>query len=256
MAGACRWASCWRRRSATPREGYVVTRSQARLTTEKLAELKDVPGFAPTFLIDGKPPDAGKVLKQAALAATLDQLAHAGLDDFYRGDVGREVAADLERLGSPVTRADLERCRATLAEPLSVEARHRRAVQHAAADPGPRLADDPRLVRAPARRRGRRLRSRPRARRGDQAGVPGARPGDHRSRADRRIRRNAISTRNSSMPRRARSIAARRRRGRRRRARATPSGWAPPTPPGSSSPTSSRSIGSSARAWCCRAPAC
>ena len=103
------------------REGYVVTRSQARLTTEKLAELKDVPGFAPTFLIDGKPPDAGKVLKQAALAATLDQLAHAGLDDFYRGDVGREVAADLERLGSPVTRADLERCRATLAEPLSVK---------------------------------------------------------------------------------------------------------------------------------------
>ena len=48
----------------------------------------------------------------------------------------------------------------------------------------------------------------------------------------------------------------RRRRGRRRRARATPSGWAPPTPPASSSPTSSRSTGSSARAWCCRAPAC
>jgi hypothetical protein len=38
------------------------------------------------------------------LAATLEQLGHAGLDDFYRGDVGREVAADLERAGSPVTR--------------------------------------------------------------------------------------------------------------------------------------------------------
>jgi oxamate amidohydrolase len=102
-------------------EGYVVTRSQARLTTEKLAELEDIPGFAPAFLVDGKPPEIGKVLKQTALAATLDQLAHAGLDDFYHGDVGREVAADLERLGSPVTRADLERCRATLAEPLSVK---------------------------------------------------------------------------------------------------------------------------------------
>src|SRR5262249_32261636 len=45
---------------------------------------------------------------------------HAGLDDFYRGDVGREIAGDLDRVGSPVTRADLERCRATLAEPLSV----------------------------------------------------------------------------------------------------------------------------------------
>jgi gamma-glutamyltranspeptidase/glutathione hydrolase len=101
-------------------EGYVVTRSQARLTPEKLAELKDVPGFAQTFLVDNKPPEAGKTLKQPALAATLDHLAHAGLDDFYRGDVGREIAADLERVGSPLTRGDLERCRATLAEPLAV----------------------------------------------------------------------------------------------------------------------------------------
>jgi gamma-glutamyltranspeptidase/glutathione hydrolase len=105
------------------REGYVVSRSQARLTAEKLAELKDVPGFAQTFLLDGKPPEAGHTMKQAALAATLDHLAHAGLADFYRGDVGHEIAADLERIGSPVTRADLERYRATLAEPLSVTLR-------------------------------------------------------------------------------------------------------------------------------------
>jgi len=100
-------------------EGTLVTRSQARFTAEKLAELKDAPGFARTFLLDGKPPEAGATLKQPALAATLDHLAHAGLDDFYRGDVGREIADDLDRAGSPVTRADLERCRATLAEPLS-----------------------------------------------------------------------------------------------------------------------------------------
>ena len=41
------------------RDGYVVTRSQARLTAEKLGELEKVPGFAATFLADGKPPDAG-----------------------------------------------------------------------------------------------------------------------------------------------------------------------------------------------------
>jgi gamma-glutamyltranspeptidase/glutathione hydrolase len=101
-------------------EGYVVTRSQAQLTAAKLGELEHVAGFAPAFLVDGKPPDAGMILKQRALAATLAHLAHAGLDDFYRGDVGREIAADLDRVGSPVTRADLERCRATLAEALSV----------------------------------------------------------------------------------------------------------------------------------------
>src|SRR5205814_1022678 len=70
--------------------------------------------------IDGKPPAERAILRQPALAATLDHLAQAGLDDFYRGDVGREIAADLERIGSPVTRTDLERCRASVAEPLSV----------------------------------------------------------------------------------------------------------------------------------------
>ncbi|MGZ5961371.1 MAG: gamma-glutamyltransferase family protein [Rhizomicrobium sp.] len=102
------------------REGYVVTRSQARLSEEKLAELKDAPGFAATFLSDGKPPKTGDVRKQEKLAATLDHLANAGLDDFYRGDVAREIAADLERIGSPVTRGDLETYSASVAEPLSV----------------------------------------------------------------------------------------------------------------------------------------
>jgi oxamate amidohydrolase len=102
------------------REGYAVARSQARLTREKLAECRAAPGFAAHFLIDGEPPAEGAMLKQTALAATLEQLAHVGLEDFYRGDVGREIAADLERIGSPVTRADLERFCAIVAEPLSV----------------------------------------------------------------------------------------------------------------------------------------
>jgi gamma-glutamyltranspeptidase len=102
------------------RDGYVVTGSQARLTAEKLAELKAVPGFAAIFFVDGEPPAVGTMCRQPALAATLDHLATAGLEDFYRGDVGREIAADLERIGSPVTRADLEHTVAVLAEPLSL----------------------------------------------------------------------------------------------------------------------------------------
>ena len=90
------------------REATRSTRSQARLTAEKLAELKDVPGFAATFLVDGKPPAAGATLQAERARRDARHLAKAGLDDFYRGDVGREIAADLERIGRPVTRADLE----------------------------------------------------------------------------------------------------------------------------------------------------
>src|SRR5947199_240272 len=50
------------------REGYRVTRSQARLTAEKLAECRDVPGFARAFLVDGKPPAEDATLKQETLA--------------------------------------------------------------------------------------------------------------------------------------------------------------------------------------------
>ena len=69
-----------------------------------------------TFLPDGKPPEAGTKLKQSALAVDARSSgAQAGLDDFYRGDVGREIAADLEKIGSPVTRDDL----AALSAPAS-----------------------------------------------------------------------------------------------------------------------------------------
>jgi gamma-glutamyltranspeptidase/glutathione hydrolase len=106
---------------AQARNGYTVTRSQAWLTRENFDSLKDVPGFAAAFLADGNAPEVGATLKQEALAATLEHLARAGLRDFYRGDVGREIAADLDRIGSPLTRADLERYRATVAEPLHIE---------------------------------------------------------------------------------------------------------------------------------------
>ncbi len=102
------------------REGYAVTRSQAQLTVEKYAELETAPGFLQMFLLDGKPPEEDAMLTQSAFAATLDHLASAGLDDFYRGDVGREIAVDLERIGSPVTRADLEQYRGWVDAPLSV----------------------------------------------------------------------------------------------------------------------------------------
>ena len=45
-------------------DGYIVSGSQARLSAEKLDELRDVPGFAPVFLVDRKPPATGTRLQQ------------------------------------------------------------------------------------------------------------------------------------------------------------------------------------------------
>lgn len=101
-------------------DGIAVTSSQAALTAEKLPGLRDVPGFAGTFLIDGGAPAVGERLRQPALAATLTHLTRAGLDDFYRGDVARTIAADLGSAGSPLTLADLENHQPLMVRPLSV----------------------------------------------------------------------------------------------------------------------------------------
>jgi oxamate amidohydrolase len=103
--------------------GYTVTRSQAALCAENLATLEAVPGFADTFLLDHKPPPVGARLSQPRFADTLDHLSRAGLDDFYRGDIAREMAADLSAIGSPIARADLEGYRAVLTEPLGLPLR-------------------------------------------------------------------------------------------------------------------------------------
>lgn len=100
--------------------GAVVTVSQAELSAAKLAELRAVSGFAATFLDGGRPPAAGSILRQPALAATLRKLAADGLDGFYRGELARSMAADLTRAGSPIAAADLARHQAKVGRPLSV----------------------------------------------------------------------------------------------------------------------------------------
>ena len=102
------------------RQGFPVSPSQARCLPD-LGPLAKAPGFAEAYLVEGAIPAAGTVRRYETLAATLDHLAAQGLDDFYRGDVGREIAHDLERIGSPVTRADLNRFEARVREPLALE---------------------------------------------------------------------------------------------------------------------------------------
>jgi gamma-glutamyltranspeptidase/glutathione hydrolase len=105
------------------RDGYRVSAGEARLQPFDLAALNDAPGFADTFLVEGKLPQAGAMRTAPALASTLQQLAHAGLKDFYRGDVAREMAGDMERMGVPVTRNDLKDFAARWRAPLALKMR-------------------------------------------------------------------------------------------------------------------------------------
>jgi len=106
------------------RDGIAVTRSQTETTRQKLDGLRGVPGFEANFLVKGEPPATGTRFRQPRIAATLERLARAGLDDFYRGDLARGFAADLQAVGSPLALRDLEAHRAQWREPLRL--RHSR----------------------------------------------------------------------------------------------------------------------------------
>ncbi|MFV0279345.1 MAG: gamma-glutamyltransferase family protein [Rhodoblastus sp.] len=103
------------------RGGYRQSQSEARYALREREALFSAPGFAQNFLVDGKTPAAGETRRNVKLGDTLDHLAGAGFDDFYRGDVGREIAADFSRIGVPVAREDLIRYRPVLREPLQLD---------------------------------------------------------------------------------------------------------------------------------------
>ena len=102
------------------REGFAVTAHQEAATRNSLAVLKKAPGFAQTFLNRNKPVPAGQMQILPALAATLERLAEAGLDDFYRGEIARSIAEELRAAGSPLKSEDLARHRGMRRRPLSL----------------------------------------------------------------------------------------------------------------------------------------
>ena len=102
------------------REGVPVSNSQSRLTREKWEELHTVPGFKEAFAADGIPAE-GTILIQQALSQSLERIAEAGTDDFYRGDLARALAKGLESMGSPLRLADLEAYHASNVAPVQTD---------------------------------------------------------------------------------------------------------------------------------------
>lgn len=114
------------------RDGVAVTAGGAQTAAAKGAELRVQPGaYAAVFEPDGRPLREGDILRQVRLADTLQRLAEAGLDDLYRGELARAIAADLAALGSPLALADLHAHRAQASVPLHVRVGDATVYNHA-----------------------------------------------------------------------------------------------------------------------------
>lgn len=112
--------------------GVPVTLGGSVIAAAKGAELRAQPGaYAAIFEPAGRPLREGELLRQPQLAATLQRLAAAGLDDFYCGALAADLAADLQALGSPLRAGDLAAHQAEASVPLSVAIAGARLYNHA-----------------------------------------------------------------------------------------------------------------------------
>ena len=103
------------------KRGVPMSRSQLACTTRKAGELRDQPGYSATFLVRGKVPEPGSLFAQPRIASVLERIARCGTEDFYRGELARTIAKDLEKIGGPVRLGDLNAHRARLTDPLTIK---------------------------------------------------------------------------------------------------------------------------------------
>jgi gamma-glutamyltranspeptidase/glutathione hydrolase len=105
------------------RDGFAVSEIIAQQWQDVEAILAKDPAAAGVFLPGGHAPRMGQVFKNPQLAVTLDVIAREGRDAFYRGSIGRAIAADLERRGGLVTAEDLAAHTADWVAPISTSYR-------------------------------------------------------------------------------------------------------------------------------------
>lgn len=84
---------------------------------------RDKPGFAETFLPEGRAPAEGEIFRNPALARTYRTLAEGGRDAFYRGPIAEAIDSFSVLHGGFLRREDLAEHRSLWVEPLSTSYR-------------------------------------------------------------------------------------------------------------------------------------
>ena len=122
--GKLPWAKLFEPSIALARDGIIVSERLNRFTLSRKPMLLLNPAAAAVFLdAQGNPWPVGHLLKQPELQASMEMLAKAGPDAFYRGPIGAKIT---EAVGNafanpvPLTAQDLASYRVTERKPLCV----------------------------------------------------------------------------------------------------------------------------------------
>ena len=100
------------------REGITVSPKLNGMIVDEMEKIGKFPAAAAIYLPDGLPLEAGSVLKNEDLAATLERIGAGGARAFYEGPVAEAIAAEMNRLGGVLGAGDLRTYEAKLREPV------------------------------------------------------------------------------------------------------------------------------------------
>lgn len=103
--------------------GHAVASIVAQKWGAAVPELKDQPGFAGTFMPNGRAPLVSELVRLPDHARTLRLLAMQGPRAFYEGEPAERIAAFAREGGGAMTALDLADYRATWVEPIGKDYR-------------------------------------------------------------------------------------------------------------------------------------
>ena len=105
------------------RNGFPVSEVIAYEMESSYEALKDQPGFAATYLINGRTPKKGEVFKNPDLANTYELISKKGRDAFYKGKIAKTISDEMKKHGGFLSYEDFASHTSNWIEPVSVNYR-------------------------------------------------------------------------------------------------------------------------------------
>ena len=104
-------------------EGFPVSEVIAYYLQRSASRLGDYPGFAETFMPDGRMPEKGEMFRNPRLANTYRMIAEGGRDAFYKGDIAKTIDAYMTEHGGLLRYEDMATHRSEWVQPVSTNYR-------------------------------------------------------------------------------------------------------------------------------------
>jgi gamma-glutamyltranspeptidase/glutathione hydrolase len=105
------------------RNGFPVSEVIAYYLARSVESRVQYPGFAETFMPNGRVPRKGEMFRNPRLANTYEAIAEKGRDEFYKGDIARKIDAYMAEQGGLLNYDDLAAHESEWVTPVSTNYR-------------------------------------------------------------------------------------------------------------------------------------